>query len=111
MPQDGIPVRPIESTIHAATAKISKFLDKILRLVFDDKCKDTTIIDGASLITDLSKYNKKGLLKSTTLFYTFDIRNLYTMLPQEETLDTLMTFLHVHVYRKVKGISIDTIKN
>ncbi|CAF1666202.1 unnamed protein product [Rotaria magnacalcarata] len=108
--KDGIPVRPIESTIHAATTKISKFLDKILRPIFDDKCKDTTIIDGASLITELSKYNKKGLLKSTTLFCTFDIRNLYTMLPQEETLDTLMTFLHVHGYRKVKGISIDTIK-
>ncbi|CAF5229768.1 unnamed protein product, partial [Rotaria magnacalcarata] len=75
--KDGIPVRPIESTIHAATTKISKFLDKILRPIFDDKCKDTTIIDGASLITELSKYNKKGLLKSTTLFCTFDIRNLY----------------------------------
>ncbi|CAM4976069.1 unnamed protein product [Rotaria socialis] len=32
------------------------------------------------------------------------------MLPQEETLDTLMAFLHAHGYRKVKGISIDTIK-
>ncbi|CAF1648303.1 unnamed protein product [Rotaria magnacalcarata] len=85
--KDGIPVRPIESTIHAATTKISKFLDKILRPIFDDKCKDTTIIDGASLITELSKYNKK-----------------------EEALDSLMTFLHVHGYRKVKGISIDTIK-
>ncbi|CAF4645078.1 unnamed protein product, partial [Rotaria socialis] len=108
--KDGIPVRPIESTIHASTTKISKFLDKILRPIFDDKCKDTTIIDGASLITELSKYNKKGLLKPTTLFCTFDIRNLYTMLPQEETLDILMTFLHAHGYRKVKGISIDTIK-
>ncbi|CAF4887223.1 unnamed protein product, partial [Rotaria socialis] len=108
--KDGIPVRPIESTIHASTTKISKFLDKILRPIFDAKCKDTTIIDGASLITELSKYNKKGLLKSTTLFCTFDIRNLYTMLPQEETLDTHMKFLHVHGYRKVKGISIDTIK-
>ncbi|CAF5060766.1 unnamed protein product, partial [Rotaria magnacalcarata] len=108
--KDGIPVRPIESTIHASTTKISKFLDKILRPIFDDKCKDTTIIDGASLITELSKYNKKGLLKPTTLFCTFDIRNLYTMLPQEESLDILMTFLHAHGYRKVKGISIDTIK-
>ncbi|CAF1446435.1 unnamed protein product [Rotaria magnacalcarata] len=108
--KDGIPVRPIENTIHASTTKISKFLDKILRPIFDDKCKDTTIIDGASLITELSKYNKKGLLKPTTLFCTFDIRNLYTMLPQEETLDILMTFLHAHGYRKVKGISIDTIK-
>ncbi|CAM4943528.1 unnamed protein product [Rotaria socialis] len=85
-------------------------IDKILRPIFDDKCKDTTIIDGASLITELSKYNKKGLLKPTTLFCTFDIRNLYTMLPQEESLDILMAFLHAHGYRKVKGISIDTIK-
>ncbi|CAF2093802.1 unnamed protein product, partial [Rotaria magnacalcarata] len=108
--KDRIPVRPIESTIHAAATKISKFLDKILRPVFDVKCKDTTIIDGASLITELSKYNKRGLLKSTTLFCTFDIRNLYTMLPQEETLDILMTFFHAHGYRKVKGISMDTIK-
>ncbi|CAM4931088.1 unnamed protein product, partial [Rotaria socialis] len=83
---------------------------KILRPIFDAKSNDTTIIDGASLITELSKYNKKGLLKSTTLFCTFDIRNLYTILPQEETLDTLMAFLHAHGYRKVKGISIDTIK-
>ncbi|CAF5007552.1 unnamed protein product, partial [Rotaria socialis] len=81
-----------------------------LRPIFDAKSNDTTIIDGASLITELSKYNKKGLLKSTTLFCTFDIRNLYTILPQEETLDTLMAFLHAHGYRKVKGISIDTIK-
>ncbi|CAF4253964.1 unnamed protein product, partial [Rotaria magnacalcarata] len=44
--KDGIPVRPIESTIHASTTKISKFLDKILRPIFDDKCKETTIIDG-----------------------------------------------------------------
>ncbi|CAF3299545.1 unnamed protein product [Rotaria socialis] len=108
--KDGIPVRPIESTIHASTTKISKFLDKILRPIFDDKCKDTTIIDGASLITELSKYNKKGLLKPTTLFCTFDIRNLYTMLPQEEALNILMKFLTTNGYRKVKGISIDTIK-
>ncbi|CAF3626099.1 unnamed protein product, partial [Rotaria socialis] len=108
--KDSIPVRPIENTIHALTTKISKFLDKILRPIFDDKSKDITIIDGASLITELSKYYKKGLLKPTTRSCTFDIRHLYTMLPQEETLDTLMTFLHVHRYRKVKGISIDSIK-
>ena len=96
--------------IHAPTTKISKFLDKILRPIFADKCKKTTIIDGTSLITELSKYHKKGLLKPTTLFCTFDIRNLYTMLPQEEALNNLMTFLHVHSYKKVKGINIDAIR-
>ncbi|CAF4078673.1 unnamed protein product, partial [Rotaria sordida] len=108
--KDGIPVRPIENTIHASTTKISKLLDKILRPIFDSKCKETTIIDGTSLITELTNNTKKGLLKPTTLFCTFDIRNLYTMLPQEQALNSLMTFLHVHGYRKVKGINLDTIR-
>ncbi|CAF4941737.1 unnamed protein product, partial [Rotaria socialis] len=32
------------------------------------------------------------------------------MLPQEEALDILIEFLHVHGYTKVKGISLDTIR-
>ncbi|CAF4204798.1 unnamed protein product, partial [Adineta steineri] len=107
---DGIPVRPIENTIPASTTKISKFLDKILRPLFHDKCKDTTIIDGAHLINELNKYNNKGLLKSTTLFCTFDIHNLYTMLPQEESLAILVEFLNVHGYKKVKCIDPITLK-
>ncbi len=85
-------------------------MDKILRPIFDDKCKETTIIDGASLIKKLQKYIRKGLFKSTTLFCTFDIRNLYTMLPQEKALDILDEFLRVHNYTKVKGIDLDTIR-
>ncbi|CAF1398943.1 unnamed protein product, partial [Adineta steineri] len=49
--KDGIPLRPIENTIRAPTINIFKFLDKILRPIFDDKCTKTTIIDGAHLIT------------------------------------------------------------
>ena len=105
-----IPVRPIENTIRASTTNISKFLDELLRPIFDMKCKETTIIDGAHLITELSKYTQKGLMQPTTLFCTFDIRNLYTMLPQDKALNTLMEFLHAHGYKKVKGISLDTIR-
>ncbi len=108
--QDDIPVRPIENTMRAPTRNISKFLDEILRPIFNDKCKSTTIIDGAQLITELLNYTKKGLLKQTTLFCTFDIHNLYTMLPQDEALNILMEFLHVHGYTKVKGINLDTIR-
>jgi hypothetical protein len=32
------------------------------------------------------------------------------MLPQDQALDSLMEFLHAHGYRKVKGISLDTIR-
>ncbi|CAF3586434.1 unnamed protein product, partial [Adineta steineri] len=108
--KDDIPVRPIENTIHASTTNISKFLDRILQPIFNDKCKDTIIIDGASLIDGLDKYTKKGLFKSSTLFCTFDIHNLYTMLPQEESLKILVEFLNVHGYTKVTGIDPITIK-
>ncbi|CAF4162449.1 unnamed protein product, partial [Rotaria sordida] len=108
--KDNIPVRPIENTIHAPTTNISKFLDQILQPIFNDKCKETNIIDGASLIEELHKYIRKGLFKSSTLFCTFDIHNLYTMLPQEESIKILSEFLQVHGYTKVKGIDLTTIK-
>jgi hypothetical protein len=96
--------------MRAPTTKISNFLDEIIRPIFDNKCSTTAIIDSTSLIKELDKYAKKGLLKSSTLFCTFDIRNLYTMLPQEEALNILVEFLHVHGYRKVKGIPLDAIR-
>ncbi|CAF3437083.1 unnamed protein product [Rotaria socialis] len=108
--KDDIPVRPIENTMRAPTTKISNFLDEIIRPIFDNKCSTTAIIDSTSLIKELDKYAKRGLLKSSTLFCTFDIRNLYTMLPQEEALNILVEFLHPHGYRKVKGIPLDAIR-
>ncbi|CAF1035865.1 unnamed protein product [Rotaria magnacalcarata] len=108
--QDCIPVRPIENTIHAPTTNISNYLDEIIRPIFDKECQNTTIIDGASLIQALHQYMRKGLFKPTTLFCTLDIRNLYTMLPQEEALNILVDFLHVHGYTKVKGISLGIIR-
>lgn len=98
------------NTIRASTTKISKFLDKILRPIFDDKCRATTIIDGAHLINELHKHTNKRPLQPATLFCTFDIHNLYTMLPQDEALNVLAEFLHEHGYRKVKGIALDTIR-
>lgn len=108
--KDNIPVRPIQSTIHASTTKISKFLDKMIRPIFNDKCSATTIIDSVHLLKGLHTYAKKGLLKPSTLFCSFDIRNLYTMLPQEESLDILIEFLKVHGYTRVNKIDLPTIR-
>jgi hypothetical protein len=52
---------------------------------------------------------KEGHLTASTLFVTFDITDLYTMLPQEEALAILAEFLHEHGCEKVEKISIDTI--
>ena len=89
---------------------MSDFLDEIIRPIFNEKCAPTSIIDGKSLIKKLHQYLRKCLLKSTTLFCSFDIRNLYTMLPQQESLDILIEFLQLHGYTQVKGINLQTIR-
>ncbi|CAF3552615.1 unnamed protein product, partial [Rotaria sp. Silwood2] len=108
---DGIPVRPIENTMRAITKKISDFLHEIIAPVFNDQCRKTTIVDGTHLINELKKYQKKSLLKSSTLFFcTFDIRNLYTMLPQDQALDILVEFLKIHGKTAVNKIDVKTIR-
>lgn len=66
-------------------------------------------MDGTDLLDQLNKYIQKGYFSSTTLFVTFDITNLYTMLPQKDSLDILEEFLRTHGCEKINGITIDTI--
>jgi hypothetical protein len=97
------------NTIRAVTTKISKFLDKLIRPLFDRYARTTTIVDGVDLLDQLKKNIAKGFFNRSTLFVTFDITNLYTMLPQEESLAILAEFLHAHHCEIVDKISIDTI--
>ena len=85
-------------------------MDKLIRPLFDKHCRSTTIIDGADLVHRLEQYTSDGHLSTTTFFCTFDITDLYTMLPQEESLDILTRFLVQHGYNKVKGIPLDAIR-
>ncbi|CAF3032008.1 unnamed protein product [Rotaria sp. Silwood2] len=105
----GTPLRPIINTIHAATTQISKHLDELIRPLFDRYARHTTIVDGVDLLSRLHKYIQNGYFNSSTLFVAFDITNLYTILPQEESLVILAEFLHVHHCDIIQGISIDTI--
>jgi hypothetical protein len=67
------------------------------------------IVDGTDLLDRLQQYIDKGYLTSSTLFITSDITNLYTMVPQEESLVILAEFLHEYGYEHINGITIDTI--
>ncbi|CAF1549784.1 unnamed protein product [Adineta ricciae] len=96
--------------MYTPTTAISKFLDKLIRPLFDKHARATTIIDGVDLIRRLQKYSSRGYLKPTTLLCSFDITDLYTMLPQEESLNTVMEFLHYYGYQKVQSIPFDTIR-
>lgn len=71
--------------------------------------KETRIINGLDLIYRLKKYTSNGHLKPTTIFCTFDITDLYTMLLQEESLEVLKIFFSHHNIEKVNSMSIDTI--
>ncbi|CAF1535325.1 unnamed protein product [Adineta ricciae] len=104
--KEGTPLRPIVSSMHMPTTGISKFLDRLLRPLFDKHVRSTTIIDGVDLIRRLQAYTANGYLKPTTYFCTFDITDLYTMLPQEESLDILTEFLLEHGYTKVNAVPI-----
>ena len=73
--------------------------------------RTTTIINDVDLIRRLQTYVENDYFKSTTYLCTFDITDLYTMLPQEESLNVLTEFLIEHGYHKVKGIPLDAIRN
>jgi hypothetical protein len=96
--------------MNTPTTGISKLLDELIRPLFDKHARSTTIIDGTDLIRRLETYVTNGYLKPTTYLCTFDITDLYTMLPQEESLNILTEFLLQHGYHKVKGIPIDAIR-
>ena len=96
--------------MNTPTTGISKFLDHLIRPLFDKHVRATTIIDGVDLIRRLDTYIENNSLKPTTQLCTFDITDLYTMLPQKESLDILTEFLLHHGYNKVKGVPIDAIR-
>lgn len=98
------------NTIKAPTTGISKFLDRLIRPLFDKHARSTTIIDGTDLIRQLHQYVVSGRLQKSTLFCIFDITDLYTMLPQEESINVLCEFLIEHGYRKIDGIPLDAIR-
>ena len=92
------------NTINAVVRKISDLLDRLIQPIYNEDCKDNTIIDGTNLITRLETYAADGRLQPTTLFCTADINNLYTMLPQDEAIEILGKFLRTYVGEYVKGI-------
>jgi hypothetical protein len=97
-------------TINSPTSNISRFLDRFIRPIFNEKVATTSIIDGADLIKRLRTYADDRYLTPTTLFCTFDINNLYTMLPQQQSLDILTEFLETFKKPNVKGIDPATIR-
>ena len=101
------PLRPFVFSMNTPKTGISKFLDRLIRPLFDKHVRSTAIINGVDLIRRLDTYVGNGYLKSTTYFCTFDITDLCTMLSQEESLNILTDILVEHGYYKVNGIPLN----
>ncbi|CAF1417958.1 unnamed protein product [Rotaria sordida] len=58
----------------------------------------------------IKHYTEKGYLTSTTLFVTFDMADLYTMIPRDDTIAALRRFCQKYsVNGKIGNLKIDTI--
>jgi hypothetical protein len=69
---------------------MSQCLDKLLAPIFLKVARKTTYINGYDLIRALEMYASGVRLLPTTLFVTFDVADLYTMILRQGTLEALM---------------------
>ncbi len=57
--------------------------------MFDQVAKDTTLINSIDFVRQMENYQASGRLLPTTLFITFDVSNLYPMIPQDGAIRAL----------------------
>jgi hypothetical protein len=72
--------------------------------------KASTFINDIDFVRQLEIYRTRGRLQSTTLFITFDVSDLYTMIPQDGALLALGRFLSRNaVEGRIANMNIDVI--
>ena len=103
-------MRPIVSSILAAATGISHFLDQLLRPLFNQVARRTTFIDNIHFIRRLEFYRDCNRLLPTTNFVTFDVTDLYTMIPRDGALLVFKDFLIENATNgRINGMTIDTL--
>ncbi|CAF1495644.1 unnamed protein product, partial [Adineta steineri] len=106
----GTPLRPIISMIRSPAIGISHFLDQFLRPIFDQATKQTMFINDIHFVRRLEFYQSIGRLTSKTNFITFDVTDLYTMIPRNGALVALEEFLNERATNgRINGMTINTL--
>ena len=89
---------------------IARFVSRLLQPVYDEVARSTTFFQASDAVHALELYAKKHLLKPTTLFATFHVNDLCTMLPYEETIEVLERFLNDNLSNgHLQGLTVHTI--
>ena len=96
--------------MRAAATGVSHFLDQVLRPIFDHVARRSTFINGIHFVRRMELYRDLGRLSSTTTFITFDVTDLYTMIPRNGALLILEKFLCKYANQgRINGMTIDTL--
>ncbi|CAF4153085.1 unnamed protein product, partial [Adineta steineri] len=98
------PLRPIISGLKHPTLKISKFLDKILRPLFDKMAATRTVSNGFELLKKIQLWSSINM-KQETVLCTIDVTDLYTMIPQMEgvlSLKQMLDYLNLNQVNDLK---------
>jgi hypothetical protein len=106
--KSGTPLRPIISGLKHPTIKISKFLDQLLRPLFDQMASNTTTTSGSEVIEQLHEWSRRNIRQETALC-TMDVVDLYTMIPQTEGLFSIKKMFDYLKIKQIGGIKIETI--
>ncbi|CAF3641284.1 unnamed protein product [Rotaria sp. Silwood1] len=101
----GEPLRPTVSEIKSPLVKIASFSDKNILPLFDNH----TPYSISNSIT-FPKHLKECKTTSETNIYTFDITDLYIIITQKEAVLAVCKFLGTYGYRKIRNLSINSIK-
>ncbi|CAF1449750.1 unnamed protein product [Adineta ricciae] len=102
------PLRPIVAGMKSPTIGISKWLDDVLRPLFNQLASETAIENGTQLIKSVERCSENYLTSSTT-FISMDVTDLYTMIPQEGAVIAIKRLLEEHNLKQIDGIKKEII--
>ena len=96
--------------MRAAATGVSHFLDQVLRPIFDHVARKSTFVNSIHFVRRMELYRDVGRLSSSTTFITFDVADLYTMIPRDGALLILERFLCKYANQgRIHGMTIDTL--
>ena len=104
----GTALRPIVSGLKHPTIRISKFLDNLLRPLFDKMALNTTITSGFELVKKLQEWSSNNMRLDTVLC-TIDVVDLYTMIPQVEGVLTIRKMFNHLQLKHINGLKLEVI--
>ncbi|CAF4074742.1 unnamed protein product [Rotaria sordida] len=109
--KEGIPVQPIMVCNEGPTMGISRYLGRLLGLLFNDATHCKKLHKAYNVIHAMEFDQKSGQLRPTTLFVSFNIDNLCLNFSHQQVMDALEHFLNSYIssHHSIQGMTISII--